>query len=253
LIMEYADRGTLQDLFSGEILLSLRTKVKLSLDVARGLKALHECGLIHGDLKMENVLVFTNAADTDESDDRYTAKIGDFGASIVEVDTSSRISYSIPWNAPEYLEYLDGAGLKKTDVYSFGLLVWTVFIDGKNPFKELNSVSSLLSKDSWITSLEKLKSADDGACLLKLAAESIMDIFDNALHVPTCEVLNATMQFKPTRNRKLRDCSLEARVRLALRLPTRDELLTIQWTYSAGRKDPKPIEYAIITMQPLSG
>ena len=56
IIVEYAQHGTLADLF-GKTQLNYETKHKLCLDVARGLSAVHQAGLVHGDVKAENILI----------------------------------------------------------------------------------------------------------------------------------------------------------------------------------------------------
>jgi serine/threonine protein kinase len=54
LIMEYADLGTVSD-FQNSKRLTLRSDAKLQmcLDVAEGVSFLHQCGIIHGDIKCE--------------------------------------------------------------------------------------------------------------------------------------------------------------------------------------------------------
>lgn len=59
LVVEYADRGTLLDYFDHEPALPFFTRRKLCSDVAAGLLALHDCGIVHGDLKLENIGFFT--------------------------------------------------------------------------------------------------------------------------------------------------------------------------------------------------
>jgi serine/threonine protein kinase len=53
-VMEIGDYGTLADFQDAEILaLNSVTKKRICLDTARGLQFLHECGIVHGDVKSE--------------------------------------------------------------------------------------------------------------------------------------------------------------------------------------------------------
>ena len=56
IILEYAQHGTLADLLRKSHL-DYDMKHTLCLDVARGLLAVHQAGLLHGDVKAENVLI----------------------------------------------------------------------------------------------------------------------------------------------------------------------------------------------------
>jgi hypothetical protein len=58
LIMEYGSLGTLNALQASSEPLSFPVKQKLCYDVGRALSALHACGIAHGDMKHENVLIF---------------------------------------------------------------------------------------------------------------------------------------------------------------------------------------------------
>lgn len=139
LILEYASFGSLQHLQANSPPLPFPVKQKLCYDVARGLSILHACGIVHGDLKHENVLVFENRYDTLEGQP-YTAKLADFGGAVMDIDV--RDSHflrmgTFPYDAPEAGQPLNAAGIKKTDIYSFGMLVWRAFIDGANIVTEL--------------------------------------------------------------------------------------------------------------------
>ncbi|GMF63163.1 unnamed protein product [Phytophthora fragariaefolia] len=111
-----------------------RIKLNILLGIAYGMAQLHECNVTHGDLKPQNVLI------TDE----YHAKIADFGlatfrAKTVSTTSSHMISSSdgdggedvdvegiaggtAAYMAPELLSSSVIAN-KKTDVYSFGILM----------------------------------------------------------------------------------------------------------------------------------
>lgn len=76
--VEYAMFGSLRQ-YLAESERSLRTKIIMAGDVAAGLNALHQCEIVHGDLKLDNVVVL-------QSWDRppgAIAKLCDFGHAIV--------------------------------------------------------------------------------------------------------------------------------------------------------------------------
>lgn len=59
-------------------------KAKLCLDIINGLRGLHDAEIIHGDLKGENILVFT------PPDSSPVAKISDFGYSTTFTSTKGK-------------------------------------------------------------------------------------------------------------------------------------------------------------------
>ena len=85
----------------------------------------HECaGIIHGDIKPQNVLIF-------EENFRFVARVADFGfATCFEPHNSLIIIPGKgPWDAPEYhARPFRPEQAKQMDVYSFGLLCyWLIF------------------------------------------------------------------------------------------------------------------------------
>src|SRR5215211_4640861 len=69
LVMELVDHGSLDDRMAEKSRLGEREVLETGIQVARGLQAAHEKGLIHRDVKPANILFA----------DERTAKIGDFG------------------------------------------------------------------------------------------------------------------------------------------------------------------------------
>ena len=63
-----------------------------------------------------------------------------------------------PWNAPETQRPLPVTSLKSTDIYSLGLLIWLVSIDGENPFDLI--VDSQIQDSSRADEIEGLKQSD---------------------------------------------------------------------------------------------
>jgi serine/threonine protein kinase len=136
LVMELSDEGALTELFNPEwYSLSYALKWKLALDIAQGLDVLHHHGIIHGDIKAENILLFSNA------EGGLTAKVTDFGFSIHDYNSDKSMSAdfrgrSPPWDAPEVSEgkSVSLSELYQADLYSYGLLVWRLMLDGQTPF-----------------------------------------------------------------------------------------------------------------------
>jgi len=115
LLTDFVSGGTLRKLLKdSKVDLTNRQRVKIALDISRGMAFLHSGNVLHRDLKSKNVLLLS----PDE------AVIGDFGlAKILEnSDTLTRsIAGSPYWMAPEMLR---GEGYSKpVDVFSFGIVL----------------------------------------------------------------------------------------------------------------------------------
>ncbi|KAI7762561.1 hypothetical protein LZL87_008907 [Fusarium oxysporum] len=98
-----------------------RKVLGLAVDIATGVRALHDVGIIHGDIKPANVLIFK------DPQLMYVAKIADFGSSLLRSDIKSPMKLPFGsgfWQAPECRDHLDGEQLTKADVYSVGLVLW---------------------------------------------------------------------------------------------------------------------------------
>jgi serine/threonine protein kinase len=83
--VEFASKGTLRE-YMKEKEHPIRTKLLLMGDVGAGLMALHKCGIIHGDLKMDNIVVFSSL----DRPCMSIAKVSDFGHSIIVGSTSEK-------------------------------------------------------------------------------------------------------------------------------------------------------------------
>ncbi|XP_014559599.1 hypothetical protein COCVIDRAFT_24054 [Bipolaris victoriae FI3] len=100
--------------------ISTRKAFGLAIDVCAGVSALHEVGIIHGDIKPANVLIFKHP------ELKFVAKISDFGSSLLKTDIKEpiRLPFSSGiWQAPECKKVLDGENLISADTFSLALLV----------------------------------------------------------------------------------------------------------------------------------
>jgi len=103
---------------------------QLSIDIGQGLDAIHEAGIVHCDIKPENILIFENFATKFHETVPYVAKLADFGLSISEVKESMDdgvyvTGMSTDWCAPEIRQgiKLSTSQLIKADTFSYGLVL----------------------------------------------------------------------------------------------------------------------------------
>ncbi len=124
LILEFVPGGTLDHRLSAAGTLPLASALRLTADVARGLLAAHEAGLVHRDIKPANIFL---AADG-------RAQVGDFGiAQIDDVSGRTQATASHP-GTPLYMspeqESMTGYLRPNTDQYALGLVLFEM-ITGK--------------------------------------------------------------------------------------------------------------------------
>ncbi len=131
LVMEYVTGGSLQEYLDQHDKLDWREAVRLGAEVASGLAAAHERGLIHRDIKPSNILLQTDGAPMKLG----VAKIGDFG--LARIATETRLTQTgIVAGTPMYMapeqarsEPLDA----RADLFSLGSVLYTL-CSGREPF-----------------------------------------------------------------------------------------------------------------------
>uniref|UniRef100_A0A673GMD9 non-specific protein-tyrosine kinase n=1 Tax=Sinocyclocheilus rhinocerous TaxID=307959 RepID=A0A673GMD9_9TELE len=96
-------------------------------DVSQGMQHLEQNGFIHRDLAARNCLVNSS----------LVVKVSDFGMTRYVLDdqywSSSGAKFPVKWSAPEVFNFCKYSS--KSDVWSFGVLMWEVFTEGKMPFE----------------------------------------------------------------------------------------------------------------------
>ncbi|XP_041121865.1 tyrosine-protein kinase Tec-like isoform X1 [Polyodon spathula] len=107
--------------------LSQGTLISICQDVSEGMQCLEQNGFIHRDLAARNCLV----------NDSLVVKVSDFGMTRYVLDdqytSSSGAKFPVKWSPPEVFNFCKYSS--KSDVWSFGVLMWEVFTEGKMPFE----------------------------------------------------------------------------------------------------------------------
>lgn len=125
LVMDYCEGGTLRTLMTEDSRLNLSQSLKLVMDVLSGLDHAHSRGIVHCDIKPENILLHVHRAG-------WTARISDFGIArlLQEVVQREGDTGSPAYMAPERFY---GQYSAASDLYSIGILLFEL-IAGYRPF-----------------------------------------------------------------------------------------------------------------------
>ncbi|CAB4480730.1 uncharacterized protein OCT59_014259 [Rhizophagus irregularis] len=151
MVFEYADRNNLR-IFLKSLKLDLMIRVKLSLDIAKGLSYLHQLKIIHRDLHSNNIVI-NQVHSCDQLE--FIAKITDFGSAINEEDDDindkTGVIGQIPFTDPQYLNnpkhYRKNM---KSDIYSLGVILWEIS-SSKAPFENFMADSRGEFRDLCLT------------------------------------------------------------------------------------------------------
>ncbi|CAJ0940236.1 unnamed protein product [Ranitomeya imitator] len=136
LVFEFMEHGSLNDfLRRNRGTLTRSTALGMCQDVCEGMEYLEASNFIHRDLAARNCLV----------GESFVVKVSDFGMTRFVLDdqytSSSGTKFPVKWSAPEVFRY--GRYSSKSDVWSYGVLVWEVFSEGKTPFEHLSNADAV--------------------------------------------------------------------------------------------------------------
>jgi len=145
LAMELVGKGTLDQLMSLQRRMGEAQMLEVGIQIAEGLEAALDCGLIHRDIKPGNILFA----------DSHTAKLVDFGLAIVMDEAASKTGEI--WGTPYYIapEKLDNLPEDfRSDIYSLGGTLFHA-LSGRPPYEaETASMVALKQLKSQPVSLQ---------------------------------------------------------------------------------------------------
>ncbi|GAA6097708.1 tyrosine-protein kinase ITK/TSK [Tachysurus ichikawai] len=127
LVFEFLENGCLTEfLRSKKGCVSQETLLSMCIDVSEAMAYLESSNFIHRDLAARNCLVSGD----------LVVKVSDFGMTRFVLDdqyTSYTSKFPVKWSSPEVIRYNKFSS--KSDVWSFGVLMWEVYSEGRLPYE----------------------------------------------------------------------------------------------------------------------
>lgn len=123
IVMEYVEGITLKTYIEKKGQLNFKEAISIAIQVGRGIEAAHNKGIIHRDIKPQNIIISTEGK----------VKVTDFGiaravtSNTINADVMGSVHYSSPEQARN--GYVDG----KSDIYSLGIVMYEM-VTGRVPF-----------------------------------------------------------------------------------------------------------------------
>lgn len=135
LVMDYCEGGTLRNLLEQNGSLRLAEALKLIIGILAGLESLHQRGIVHCDIKPENILLTLGS-------DGWIPRLSDFGIALEFLQskkTSSSKADTI-MGSPGYMapEQFYGLYSPASDIYAVGIILYEMIV-GERPFKGIPS------------------------------------------------------------------------------------------------------------------
>jgi len=131
LVMEFVDGQTLQERKSS---LSLKQAIEIGIQIADGLAAAHEKGVVHRDVKPENIMIRKDGI----------AQIMDFGLAKLRAGRATRLTKqgstvgTLGYMSPEQVQGLDVD--HRSDIFSLGVVLYELFT-GQMPFRGVHETA----------------------------------------------------------------------------------------------------------------
>ncbi|CAG8439057.1 4373_t:CDS:2 [Diversispora eburnea] len=127
MVLEWASNGNLKELYT-KYDIAWPTKLQFIRDIFNGLYFMHRSGILHHDIRCENILITEN----------YDAKISNFEMSRLfqdETTSCSNMNDYVRWLAPEKIR--GSRYSHKCEMFSLGMLVWELS-NQRIPYEKMN-------------------------------------------------------------------------------------------------------------------
>ncbi len=130
IVMEFIEGQDLKKIIKAEGALPPERVLNLAIQICAGIGSAHRAGLVHADVKPQNILV------TKED----IVKVTDFGIAQALSNSDPNEKQSVVWGSPHYFAPEQARGEKPTpasDVYSIGIVLFEL-LTGKLPYSGAN-------------------------------------------------------------------------------------------------------------------
>jgi serine/threonine-protein kinase len=132
IVMEYVEGTDLKTLINREAPLPITQAIAIAAQIARGLHAAHRVGLVHRDVKPQNVIVTPDG----------TVHITDFGVAKSHLSTAMTET-GVSFGTVDYISPEQAQGLPagpQADIYALGVVLYEM-LTGRLPFTGTNAVA----------------------------------------------------------------------------------------------------------------
>ncbi|KAK5048234.1 hypothetical protein LTR84_005904 [Exophiala bonariae] len=175
----------------------IEVKLSLCFDIASGIEALHLHGVVHCDLKPQNILIRRRngrdqpvlrckseieagqvALQSMMGQSPFVAMLADFGGSLIMADQSDNTAhikvYTPHWCAPECYsdKPIAKSLLPRVDIYSAGLVFAFIFLEGRDIFTQVVD-RGLMHQYDTVLDREKVRSSKTSGAALALAKKEV--------------------------------------------------------------------------------
>ncbi|CAB4441367.1 unnamed protein product [Rhizophagus irregularis] len=137
LVTEWAERGNLREFYQNKNDFDLKSKLRISLDIARGLNFLRTVEIFHQDIRAKNILITLNE----------TAKLANFKLIRYQHGERGNPDFDrVRYCAPELLDKPPNYKYdQRCEIYSFGILLWEI-AEERVPYQDSNDIVDIIDK-----------------------------------------------------------------------------------------------------------